>query len=67
MTDPEDNPTAFLHDEPQRMVEATPKGLLVARQVAGYYIGDPSWAELIIRAYLNPEVAAAELVEEMNA
>lgn len=36
-------------------------GLSAARRLAGWEIGDTSWADLIIRAYLYPEVANAAM------
>lgn len=39
-------------------------GLVAARRYAGWHIGDKSWADPIIRAYLNPEEAHKELDEE---
>jgi hypothetical protein len=35
--------------------------LAMARRVAGFEIGDPSWADMIIKAYLDPETAAVDL------
>lgn len=43
--------------------EPDPQGLAAARRVAGYEIGDPSWADLIVAAYLNP----AEALEALAA
>lgn len=37
------------------MAEPDAKGLEAARRVAGWEIGDPTWANRIIRAYLDPE------------
>ena len=34
--------------------EPDPAGLARARRVAYYEIGDASWADMIIEAYLNP-------------
>lgn len=48
-------------------VFADEEGMRVARQVAGYELGDPSWADLIVRAYLNPVQAAEELKAEMDS
>lgn len=31
-----------------------PEGLAAARRLAGWEIGDPSWADTIIYAYLSP-------------
>jgi len=36
-------------------------GLYAARRYAGWEIGDPSWAVIIIDAYLNPEEANARM------
>lgn len=40
------------------------KGLRAARAVAQWHIGDPSWANLIVDAYLNPERAIEQLARE---
>ena len=48
------------------MNEPDPVGLQVARCWAAYHIGDASWANEIIRAYLNPEEAGAELAKVMG-
>lgn len=37
-----------------------------ARAVAGWYIGDASWADLIIDAYLSPSTAMRALRAEMS-
>jgi hypothetical protein len=50
----------FLTAEPE------PAALAVARRVAGYYIGDSSWADLLIDAYLNPERALTDLHRRMD-
>jgi hypothetical protein len=44
--------------------EPNARGLTVAQDCARWFIGDPYWADLIVRAYLNPETAAAELLVE---
>jgi hypothetical protein len=36
-------------------------GIAAARNVAGYKIGHPDWADLLIDAYFNPERAMREL------
>lgn len=36
----------------------------VAESVAGWYLGHPSWAGLIVGSYLNPESARAALRRE---
>lgn len=41
-------------------------GLKAARAVAEYHIGDSSWADMIIDAYLLPENAMEELKKEME-
>jgi hypothetical protein len=41
-------------------------GLAVARRYARWHLGDPAWANRIIRAYLNPEEAQALLDAETN-
>jgi len=45
------------------MIEETPNeaGLYAARRVAAWEHGDPAAADALIRAYLNPEEANAEL------
>lgn len=48
------------------MTTPDPEGLAAARKIAGYHIGDPSWANVIIDAYLHPSEALAELEEEMD-
>lgn len=42
------------------------EGLAAARRLAGWEIGDKNWADLIIRAYLNPAEANA-LLDADNA
>lgn len=37
------------------------RGLAAARAYAEWNIGDPSWADLILMAYLHPDMALAEL------
>lgn len=39
-------------------------GLSAARRFAGWHIGDRSWADLIIEAYLNPERVERELDDD---
>lgn len=39
-------------------------GLSAARAVAQWHIGDPSWANLLIDAYLNPTRALEQLAAE---
>lgn len=46
---------------------AETRAMQVARNVAGYHIGDPSWADLIVNAYLNPEEASEKLRQEMDS
>jgi hypothetical protein len=43
------------------MAVAERDALIVARRVARWHIGDPSWADLIVNAYLNPDAAMAQL------
>ena len=43
------------------MTEPDRDGLIVARRVARWHIGDPDMADLIIHAYLNPDAAQAQL------
>lgn len=45
-------------------VKPDTKGLEAAKEIAQYEIGDPSWAHVIIDAYLNPEAALDELRQE---
>lgn len=40
------------------------EGLRAARRLAGWELGDKSWADLIIRAYLNPDETNATLDED---
>ena len=37
------------------------EGLAVARRYAGWHIGDQGWADQIVNAYLNPEIASADM------
>ena len=46
------------------MTEINEEGLKAARRLAGWEIGDGSWAYKIIRAYLNPEEVNSELDED---
>lgn len=48
------------------MTPSHENALKAARQVAGYYIGDPSWADLLVGAYLDPENALASLKEDQE-
>lgn len=48
----------------ERQPNAT--GLAAARARAEWEIGEASWADLILRAYLNPTLDAAELEAERN-
>lgn len=41
------------------------KGLQAARRLAGWEIGSADWADIIIRAYLNPD-AANELLDAQD-
>ena len=43
-----------------------PDGLGAARRFAAWHLGDRSWADDIIRAYLNPEQTHADLDDEMG-
>ena len=43
------------------------RGCTAARKLAAYYIGDASWADMIIEAYLEPEKAEQELAEEVGS
>lgn len=40
--------------------------LAAARRMAGWQLGDPSWADVLIEAYLEPDNANAELDMEMG-
>lgn len=40
--------------------------LAAAQRIAEWELGDPSWADVIVAAYLNPDQAAAELARQMN-
>lgn len=40
------------------------RGLRVARRYAQWHIGDSTWADAIIDAYLNPDRAEQELNED---
>lgn len=42
-------------------------GLAAAREWAWYYIGDESWADEIIDAYLYPSVAREKLEAEYDS
>ncbi|WP_067201231.1 hypothetical protein [Microbacterium sp. XT11] len=44
--------------------EPSAGGLAAARRLAGWELGDPSWANAIISAYLNPETAHARMDED---
>ena len=46
------------------MSELNPAGMAAARRLAGWHIGDRYWADLIIRAYNNPEETNAALDKE---
>lgn len=41
-------------------------GMRAARRVAQYNIGDATWADLIVSAYLNPESALEQLRAEQG-
>jgi hypothetical protein len=41
--------------------------LTTARARAGWELGDPAWADVIIAAYLHPEEDAAALAEVRDA
>jgi hypothetical protein len=49
--------TARLEGAREALAALGPDPLATARTVAGYEIGDPSWADVIIEAYLDPEAA----------
>jgi hypothetical protein len=49
---------------PQAEDQPDPKGLAAAQAYTAWHIGDRSWAAEIVRAYLNPEIALAELKRE---
>lgn len=46
------------------MSEQHEAGVSAARRLAGWEIGDPTWADRIIDAYLNPEQAEQRLDED---
>ena len=46
--------------------EAHEDGLTVARRVSQWHIGDPSWANRLVEAYLRPDEAQAVLEEDMK-
>ena len=46
------------------MIELDPAGLAAARRVARWHLGDPFWADSILRAYRNPEATNRQLDEE---
>jgi hypothetical protein len=46
--------------------EPDENGLRAARAVAGWHLGYPSWADKLIGAYLNPEVALENLRREQG-
>ena len=43
------------------------KGLRAARAYAGWYLGASSWADDIVRAYLNPDSTLESLKAEQEA
>lgn len=47
-----------------QLTEDHEERLAQARAVAEWELGDGSWADVIVTAYLNPEAAAAELTRE---
>jgi hypothetical protein len=51
---------------PLPLTEDHPERLAVAQQIAAWELGDGSWADLIVAAYLNPEAADARLAREMR-
>lgn len=46
------------------MTEMNEQGLKTAERLAGWHIGDRSWAYEIIEAYLNHETANARMDEQ---
>ena len=42
------------------------EGVRVARRVARWHIGDPSWADLIIGAYKDPVAYEQRLEDEIS-
>jgi len=46
------------------MSELAPEGVAAARRYARWHLGDPHWADNILRAYQNPEVTNRNLDEE---
>lgn len=49
------------------MTEPDPVGLTAARRVAAYEIGDASWANRIVDAYLNPKRALRDSIARGEA
>lgn len=49
-----DGPTVRDQSSEVTAPEPDPAGLAAARTVAGYELGDPTWADIIIGAYLYP-------------
>lgn len=45
---------------PEEIITVDPKGMARARAVAQLHLGDPSWANMIVRAYLDPHDYNAE-------
>ena len=48
------------------MSESSKEGIAAARRFARWHLGDPNWADQIIRAYTNPSEANAMLDEEQK-
>lgn len=46
------------------MIDLDEEGLKAARRLAGWEIGDASWANRILNAYFNPEPTNRVLDEE---
>jgi hypothetical protein len=54
-------------DKPLAHVEPNQRGLLAARAASRWYLGDSSWAEILINAYLNPDAALAAVRNEKES
>lgn len=48
------------------MSEIDSRGIQAARRYARWYIGDGSWADLILEAYMNPDQTFARLDAEQD-
>lgn len=62
---PEPQPKAAPKPKPVKLDHE--RGLKIARRLSAWEIGTPSWADLLIAAYLDPAAAEAKLDAEMSA